>query len=57
MVDEKLAENRKRYEAKRVIKKVSFNTETEIDKQMLDFANSIDFSQWVKARIQEWLKK
>ncbi len=57
MVDEKLAKNRKRYEAKRVIKKVSFNTETEADKEMLDFANSIDFSQWVKARIQEWLKK
>ncbi|SUA20890.1 putative phage associated protein [Neisseria gonorrhoeae] len=29
MVNEKLAENRKRYEQKRVIKKVSFNAETE----------------------------
>ena len=55
MVDKKLAENRKRYEAKRGIKKASFNSETE--KEMLEFANSVDFSQWVKARIQEWLKK
>lgn len=55
MVDEKLAQNRKRYEKKRVQKHVSFNSETE--KEMLAFANSVDFSNWVKARIQEWLKK
>ncbi|SUA94215.1 putative phage associated protein [Neisseria mucosa] len=36
MVDEKLAENRKRYEQKRVIKKVSFNAETE--KELLEYA-------------------
>lgn len=51
MVDEKLAENRKRYEQKRVIKKVSFNAETE--KELLEYAQNIDFSQWVKSIIKE----
>ena len=54
MVDKKLAENRKRYEAKRVIKKASFNSETE--KEMLEFANSVDFSQWVKDQIRKEFK-
>lgn len=53
MVDEKLVENRKRYEAKRTIKKVSFNQETE--KDLLAFAEGVDFSQWVKAVIRERL--
>nr|DAS54079.1 MAG TPA: protein of unknown function (DUF3950) [Caudoviricetes sp.] len=53
MVDEKLAENRKRYEAKRTIKKVSFYHETE--KDLLAFAEGVDFSQWVKAVIRERL--
>lgn len=48
MVDEKLAEYRKRAEAKRVIKKVSFNRETERD--ILEIANNLDFSQWVKEK-------
>ncbi|HEZ3190868.1 TPA: hypothetical protein WH336_001820 [Neisseria meningitidis] len=54
MVDEKLAENRKRYEQKRVIKKVSFNAETE--KELLEYAQNIDFSQWVKSIIKEKIK-
>ncbi|HEZ0640690.1 TPA: hypothetical protein WGQ47_000105 [Neisseria meningitidis] len=55
MVDEKLAEYRKRAEAKRVIKKVSFNRETERD--ILEIANNLDFSQWVKDQIRkEFLK-
>lgn len=55
MVDEKLAENRKRYEQKRVIKKVSFNAETE--KELLEYAKNLDFSQWVKDQIRkEFLK-
>ncbi|MGF6148992.1 Uncharacterised protein [Kingella potus] len=53
MVDEKLAQNRKRYEKKRVQKHVSFNSETE--KDLLAFADSVDFSQWVKAMIRERL--
>ena len=55
MVDEKLAEYRKRAEAKRTTKKVSFNLETE--KDILDVANNIDFSQWVKEQLREKLKK
>ena len=54
MVDEKLAEYRKRAEAKRVIKKVSFNRETERD--ILEIANNLDFSQWVKEKIREEFK-
>ncbi|WP_448977626.1 hypothetical protein [Neisseria sp.] len=55
MVDEKLAEYRKRAEAKRVIKKVSFNRETERD--ILEIANNLDFSQWVKEKIRKDFKK
>ena len=51
MVDEKWAEYRKRYEAKRVIKKVSFNSETE--KDLLEAANKLDFSQWVKEKLKD----
>ncbi|SCW12241.1 hypothetical protein [Neisseria gonorrhoeae] len=51
MVNEKLAENRKRYEQKRVIKKVSFNAETE--KELLEYAQNLDFSQWVKSIIKK----
>ena len=54
MVDEKLAEYRKRAEAKRVIKKVSFYRETERD--ILEIANNLDFSQWVKEKIREEFK-
>ena len=54
MVDEKLAKYRKRAEAKRVIKKVSFNRETERD--ILEIANNLDFSQWVKEKIREDFK-
>lgn len=55
MVDEKLVEYRKRAEAKRTTKKVSFNLESE--KDILELANKIDFSQWVKERLREKLKK
>lgn len=48
---EKVIEYRKRAEAKRTIKKVSFNHETE--KDLLDIANNLDFSQWVKEMIKE----
>ncbi|MCH7391805.1 hypothetical protein [Acinetobacter dispersus] len=42
-----------KHESKRQIKKVSFNTETE--KELLEFANSIDFSTWVKEKIKDQL--
>lgn len=55
MVDEKLAEYRRRAESKRTTKKVSFNLETE--KDILEIANNLDFSQWVKEKLREKLKK
>ncbi len=42
-------DRKKKYEDKRVIKRVSFNTTTE--KELLEFADSIDFSTWVKQKI------
>lgn len=44
-------DRKKKYEDKRVIKRVSFNTTTESD--LLEFADSIDFSTWVKQKIKE----
>lgn len=46
---------RRKYDDKRQIKKVSFNTETEED--ILKFANSVNFSEWVKQKIKEELSK
>lgn len=43
------------YEKKRVIKPISFNTHTE--KELLEFANSVDFSNWVKTKIKEETNK
>ncbi|WP_304669815.1 hypothetical protein [Neisseria polysaccharea] len=51
----KQAEYQRKYEEKRVFKKVSFNTEKEAD--LLEIAKNIDFSQWVKDQIRkEFLK-
>ncbi len=55
MVNEKLAEYRKKAEANRMTKRVSFNRETE--KDILEIANNLDFSQWVKEKLREKLKK
>lgn len=46
-------DRKKKYEDKRVIKRVSLNTTTE--KELLEFADSIDFSTWVKDKIKEQL--
>ena len=46
-------DRKKKYEDKRVIKRVSFNTTTE--KELLAFADSIDFSTWVKEKIKDQL--
>lgn len=51
----KQAEYQRKYETKRVFKKVSFNTETETD--LLNATKNIDFSQWVKSMIREKLLK
>lgn len=41
--------HKKTYEQKRDTKRVSFNKETESN--LLEFANSVDFSNWVKEKI------
>lgn len=45
----------KKYEAKRVLKHVSFNTEQEAD--LLAFVQSVEFSRWVKDKIRQELEK
>ncbi|ARB04809.1 hypothetical protein [Neisseria lactamica] len=49
------AEYQRKYENKRVVKKVSFNLENEGD--LLEIANNLDFSQWVKQAMREKFKK
>lgn len=48
-MSEALKKAKQKYESNRQIKRVSFNIETE--KELLDFANSVDFSKWVKQQI------
>ena len=48
---EKQAGYQRKYEEKRVFKKVSFNIEKEAD--LLEIAKNIDFSQWVKEQIRK----
>ena len=44
-----------RYESKRLVKKVSFNNDTEAD--LLAIANSLpDFSGWVKQQLQKQIE-
>ena len=51
----KQAEDQRKYEEKRVFKKVSFNTEKEAD--LLEIAKNIDFSQRVKEMMREKFQK
>lgn len=44
-------DRQEKYENKRKIKRASFNLETE--KELFDYANSIDFSNWVKEKLRE----
>ena len=55
MASTALDKARQKYDEKRQIKKVSFNPDTE--KNLLDFANSVNFSEWVKQKIKEELNK
>lgn len=58
MIDEKAkkqAEYQRKYETKRVVKRVSFNMENEAE--LLEIANNLDFSQWVKQVMKEKFKK
>lgn len=51
IVSDALQKAQERYENKRQVKRVSFNIKTE--KELLEFANSMDFSSWVKQKISE----
>ena len=55
MASTALDKARRKYVDKRQIKKVSFNTENE--KEILEFANSVNFSEWVKQKIKESMSK
>lgn len=55
IMTESIKKANKKYEKKRVPKIVSFNVEKE--KGLLDFANSVDFSTWVKEKIKEELNR
>lgn len=48
------ADRRQKYESKRARMVVSFNTETPSEKELLDFARSIEggFSAWIKDKIR-----
>lgn len=50
-----LKKARLNYEKKRQVKNISFNTETE--KELLEFANAIDFGSWVKEQIRKKIEK
>lgn len=45
-----MSNHKKTYEQKRDTKRVSFNKEKEA--ALLEFANSVDFSNWVKEKIK-----
>lgn len=54
-MSEALQKAQAKYETKRQVKKVSFNSETE--KDLLEFATSVNFSEWVKQKIKKELSK
>lgn len=43
-----------KYESKRILKHVSFNTEKEAE--LLELANNLDFSKWVKEKLKHELE-
>lgn len=49
-----MKDHKKEYEQKRDTKRVSFNKEKEAE--LLEFANSVDFSNWVKDMIKDRLE-
>lgn len=55
-VQENIVQSKQRYEKeKRAMRSVSFNRETEQD--LLEFVDKVNFSQWVKDKIREFLNK
>ena len=55
IMTESIKKANKKYEKKRVHKIVSFKKKKK--KCLLDFANSVDFSTWVKEKIKEELNR
>lgn len=49
-----MKDHKKEYEKKRDTKRISFNKEKEAE--LLEFANSVDFSNWVKEMIKDRLE-
>lgn len=41
------------YEAKRFKKTVSFNEEKELERRLLEFSKTFDFSKWAKEKLLE----
>ena len=41
------------YETKRFKKTVSFNEEKELERRLLEFSKTFDFSQWAKEKLLE----
>ncbi len=48
-----MTDRKKKYEDKRVTKRVSFNVENKQDQKRLEFIKDIDFSNFVKLKIDE----
>ena len=55
LINPKNRNHKKEYEQKRDTKRVSFNKEKEA--VLLEFANSVDFSNWVKEKIKLEIKQ
>lgn len=53
-MSDKKQDARKKYEAKRVNRSVSFNIETEQD--LINYAENLDFSNWVKTIMKGMLE-
>ena len=47
-----MTDRKKKYEDKRVTKRVSFNIDTNQDQKRLEFIKTIDFSNFVKLKIE-----
>lgn len=45
------------YEKKRITKRVSFNQNDEFENLLLEFANTLEFSTWVKEKLKEEINK
>lgn len=51
---EEIKNPKSKYESKRILKHVSFNTEKEAD--LIEISNNLDFSKWVKEKLKHELE-